>query len=158
MLCPLEMPTKNIVEYRRINRILARCATPECCEGAARLAAVWGSSEDVCQPTGSRPGAVDENGAMEPMALDERTLTRLVRLSELADPPPWTSSVEGRDHESGDTFIMIGAAEDRREDLYLSRDSGPADGATHDLIAAARNALPLLIEEVQRLRSTLREP
>ena len=59
-----------------------------------------------------------------------------------------SSSVEGRDHMSGDTFIMIGAEGDRREDLYLSRDSGPADTPTHDLIAEARNALPVLIEEI----------
>ena len=56
---------------------------------------------------------------------------------------------------SGDTFIMVGAEGDRREDLYLTRDSGPADAATHDLIAEARNALPILIEEVLRLRSVL---
>ncbi len=95
---------------------------------------------------------------MEPTELDDATLTRWLRLSQLADPLPWTSSVEGRDHESGDTFIIVGAPEDRREDLYLSRDSGPADAATHDLIAVARNALPLLIEEVRRLRSKLGEP
>lgn len=95
---------------------------------------------------------------MEPRALDDATLARWLRLSLLADPAPWTSSIEGRDHDSGDTFIMIGAADDRRQDLYLSRDSGPADGATHDLIAVARNALPLLIEEVRRLRSKLGEP
>lgn len=50
---------------------------------------------------------------------------------------------------------MIGADPDRREDLYLTRDSGPADAAAHDLVAAARNALPILIEEIRRLRSHL---
>lgn len=94
---------------------------------------------------------------MEPIALDDEWLDRLIRLSERGDPPPWTSSVEGRDHESGDTVIMIGVSGDRREDLYLSRDSGPADAPTHDLIAEARNALPVLIEEVRRLRSQLEE-
>jgi hypothetical protein len=92
---------------------------------------------------------------MDPIALDDEALDRLLRLSDLGDPPPWTSSVEGRDHMSGDTFLMIGADGDRREDLYLSRDSGPADAATHDLIAQARNALPVLIEEIRRLRSEL---
>jgi hypothetical protein len=50
---------------------------------------------------------------------------------------------------------MIGAEGDRREDLYLSRDSGPADAPTHDLVAEARNALPFLIGEIRRLRSEL---
>lgn len=98
-----------------------------------------------------------EDGHVEPVTLDDATLARWARLSVEADPAPWTSSVEGRDHESGDTFIMVGAGDDRREDLYLSRDGGPADGVTHDLIAVARNALPLLIEEVRRLRLQLGE-
>lgn len=61
---------------------------------------------------------------MDPTALDDEKLNRLMRLSDRGDPPPWNASVEGRDHMSGDTFIMIGAEGDRREDLYLSRDSG----------------------------------
>ena len=92
---------------------------------------------------------------MEPPALDDETLDALMRLSDHGDPPPWNASVEGRDHMSGDTFIMIGAEGDRREDLYLSRDSGLADSATHDLVAEARNALPVLIGEIRRLRSEL---
>ena len=92
---------------------------------------------------------------MESKALDDETLGRLMRLSDRGDPPPWRASVEGRDHMSGDAFIMIGRDGDRREDLYLSRDSGPADAATHDLIAEARNALPFLIGEIRRLRSEL---
>ena len=92
---------------------------------------------------------------MDPTGLDDETLDRLMRLSDRGDRPPWNASVEGRDHKSGDTFIMIGAEGDRREDLYLSRDSGPADAPTHDLIAEARNALPVLIGEIRRLRSEL---
>lgn len=92
---------------------------------------------------------------MEPTGIDDELLDRLTQLSDLGDPPPWTSSVEGRDHISGDTVISIGPEGDRREDLYLSRDSGPADAVTHDLVAEARNALPLLIREFKRLRSEL---
>lgn len=50
---------------------------------------------------------------------------------------------------------MIGADNDRREDLYLARDSGPADRATLDLVAEARTYLPVLIAEVERLRALL---
>jgi hypothetical protein len=85
--------------------------------------------------------------------LDDETLDRLLRLSERADPPPWRSMIEGRDHMSGDSFIMIGVEGDRREDLYVSRDSGPADSATLDLLAEARTYLPKLIAEVKRLRA-----
>ena len=58
--------------------------------------------------------------------LDDETLTRLIDLSDRVDPPPSRSMAEGRDHSAGDTFIMIGSEDDRREDLYLSRDSGPS--------------------------------
>lgn len=54
---------------------------------------------------------------------------------------------------SGDDFIMVGDDDDRREDIYVNRDSGPADGATLDLIAAARTYLPILITEIRRLRN-----
>jgi hypothetical protein len=85
--------------------------------------------------------------------LDDEVLTWLQRLSEQGDPPPWTAVVEGRDQTSGDSFIMSGEAHARREDIYVTRDSGPATGADLDLIAAARTYLPLLVAEVRRLRS-----
>jgi hypothetical protein len=87
------------------------------------------------------------------LSLNEDVLLWLDSLSERADPPPWTAMVEGRDHESGDSFIMSGAPDDRREDIYVSRDSGPASPSELDLIAAARTYLPLLVHEIRRLRS-----
>src|SRR5262249_38392701 len=88
--------------------------------------------------------------------LDDATLDRLMELSRSADPPPWRSMIEGRDHTSGDSFIMIGPGHDRREDLYLSPDSGQADPLTLDLLAEARTYLPVLITEVKRLRALRR--
>lgn len=83
------------------------------------------------------------------MALSNETLNVLADLSARCDPPPWTAMVEGRDHDSGDSFIQVGDDRDRGEDLYVTRDSGPADASFLDLIAAARTYLPLLIEEVR---------
>ena len=87
-----------------------------------------------------------------PKSLSEEVLRELLRLSESADPPPWRSMVEGRDHVSGDSFIRVGRDDDRAEDIYVSRDSGVAGTAELDVIAAARTYLPLLLEEVLRLR------
>lgn len=86
------------------------------------------------------------------MALSNETLNHLVQLSERCDPPPWKAMVEGRDHESGDSFIQVGDDQDRGEDIYVTRDSGPADASFLDLIAAARTYLPLLVEEVRAAR------
>lgn len=88
------------------------------------------------------------------MRLSDEMLDHLEQLSERCDPPPWRSMVEGRDHESGDSFIQVGEDSDRGEDLYVTRDSGPADASFLDLIAAARSYLPLLIDEVRVCRSS----
>lgn len=84
--------------------------------------------------------------------LTEEELSRLEVLIARADPGPWRAMIEGRDHVSGDSFIMVGELGDRREDMYVARDSGPADGATLDLIAASASYLPALVREVRRLR------
>ena len=93
--------------------------------------------------------------SMNSEELDDEALDDLMPISEAGDPGPWRSMAEGRDHDSGDAFIMVGTEGDRREDLYLSRDSGRADTATLDLVAGARTALPLLVREIRRLRSLL---
>ena len=86
------------------------------------------------------------------LELDEDTLDWLMALHRGADSEPWVAMVEGRDHVAGDSFIMVGTGAERRDDIYVTRDSGPADLATLDLIAAARTYLPVLISEVRRLR------
>lgn len=85
--------------------------------------------------------------------LTDAVLAELRRLSDRAAPAPWRAMVEGRDHTSGDSFIMIGREDDRDEDMYVSRDSGPASATDLEFIAAARNYLPRLLDEVTKLRS-----
>jgi hypothetical protein len=72
--------------------------------------------------------------------LDDATLDRLSQLSMSADPPPWRSMIEGRNHLSGDSHIMIGPDGDRREDLYVSRDSGAARQTHRRSICLQRRA------------------
>lgn len=87
------------------------------------------------------------------MRVSDQDLDKLQQLSDRCDPPPWRAMVEGRDHESGDSFIQVGGDSDRGEDIYVTRDSGPADASFLDLIAAARTFLPLLIAELRENRS-----
>lgn len=84
--------------------------------------------------------------------ISDETLRWLQQLSDRCDPPPWRASVEGRDHDSGEDMIMTGPDGDRGEDIYVTRDSGPASAAYLDLIAAARNYLPVLIDELRAAR------
>jgi hypothetical protein len=85
--------------------------------------------------------------------LTEAELDELRRLCERVAPPPWRAMIEGRDHTSGDSFIMIGREDDRDEDMYVSRDSGAASPADFEFIAATRNYLPRLLDEITQLRS-----
>ncbi|HET7494169.1 MAG TPA: hypothetical protein VFJ80_01890 [Candidatus Limnocylindrales bacterium] len=90
---------------------------------------------------------------MEHEPLSDDVLDHLEALSSQGSPKPWRSMVEGRDHISGDSFIQIGEGAHRLDDMFVSRDRGPADHADLDLIAAARNYLPDLIAELRRLRA-----
>ncbi len=56
---------------------------------------------------------------------------------------------------SGPSFIKIGEGEDRGDDMYVTRETVAAAPFDLDVIAASRNALLPLIEEVRRLRREL---
>jgi hypothetical protein len=96
----------------------------------------------------------------EDLRLDPMTDAELEAIrvrAQAATPGPWTSMVEGRDHTSGDSFIMIGPPERRTDDMYVSLGSHPASPADQDFVAAARQDIPRLLNEIQRLASMLKE-
>jgi hypothetical protein len=73
---------------------------------------------------------------------------------------PWVSFIEGRDCESGSSFIMTGIAKGeniwgstRGEDIYLTG----ATNADMDFIAHARQDIPMLIAEIKRLQKLLKQ-
>lgn len=73
-----------------------------------------------------------------------------------ASKGPWTSQVEGRDFDSGASFIMTGIKEGediwssyRGEDIYLTGGSH----ADQDFIAHARQDIPMLLAEIRRLQA-----
>jgi hypothetical protein len=76
-------------------------------------------------------------------------LDEVRRRFEAATQGPWVSYVEGRDHTSGDSFIMRG--EGAYDDLYLHG----ATIADQDFIAHARQDIPNLLDEIERLRKLL---
>jgi hypothetical protein len=79
-----------------------------------------------------------------PLALD--SLIEIERRCARATPGPWKSYVEGRDHGSGDSFIMTAG-----DDIYLIG----ASTDDQDFIANARQDLPILIAEIRRLLGLL---
>lgn len=84
---------------------------------------------------------VSGTGAMDPAEL-EMIKNRCAQ----ATPGPWKSFVEGRDHTSGSNFIMTGNG---GEDFELS---GGGTVADQDFIAHARQDIPRLLAEIERLR------
>jgi len=71
---------------------------------------------------------------------------------ETATPGPWIAFIEGRDHTSGDSFIRRGPIDAEEDfDLYLHG----ATVADYDFIANARQDIPTLLEEIERLQQLL---
>jgi hypothetical protein len=83
--------------------------------------------------------------------LSREFLERLKALSASVDAPPWKAMWEGRDHESGDSFIMVGSEDERDDDFYIYRDRRTGSLADLEFIAETRNAIPVLVDEVLRL-------
>lgn len=86
-------------------------------------------------------------------AVSELELAEIRRRSEAATPGPWKAFIEGRDHESGSDFIATGEGASRGEDIELSG-ATPAD---FDFIANARQDIPKLLDEIERLRALLKK-
>lgn len=78
--------------------------------------------------------------------LPESLLARYLELSGRGSRSPWVSSVEGRDHMSGDSVILRGRAPRGDLALRVSEDGVSRRGVAElDVVAAARNYVPELI-------------
>lgn len=66
------------------------------------------------------------------------------RISKIRSKP-WKSYIEGRDHQSGSNFIMVGEGDDREEDIYIN---GITE-AEQDFIANARQDIQYLLKELE---------
>ena len=80
---------------------------------------------------------------MVAIGISEEELSRIETLSSAATAGPWQSFIEGRDHESGSSFVRTPVG-----DIELSG----ASRSDQDFIAAARSAVPSLVAEIRRLR------
>ena len=86
-------------------------------------------------------------------SLEKQELDAIRLRCKNATPGPWTSFIEGRNHTSGSSFIMTGIGESRGKDIELSG----ATIADQDFIAHARQDIPRLIDEIERLKSVTQE-
>lgn len=101
---------------------------------------------------------VDHEGPVHPTPLSEQALAEIAGRQRAATAGPWRSMIEGRDHTSGDSFIMTGTDDARGPDLYLTWDPLAGEDQRRldqDFIAAAHQVVPELVAEIRRLRGLL---
>lgn len=85
-------------------------------------------------------------------SLSKAHLDEIIKRCQAATPGPWIDFLESRDKFSGDSFI--GRGENRsEEDLYLTG----ATNADIEFIAHARQDIPLLLKEIERLKKIIEE-
>lgn len=90
--------------------------------------------------------------------MTDQELKEISNRCNAATKGPWKSYIEGRDHESGDNFIMTGINEgediwsdNRGADIYISC----ATHADQDFIANSRQDIPRLLDEVRLLKQEI---
>jgi len=76
--------------------------------------------------------------------MTEKELQEIENRCNNATKGPWKSMIEGRDHTSGDSFIMTDG-----EDIYISN---PLFDNNQDFIANAKQDIPKLIAEIRKLK------
>ena len=84
--------------------------------------------------------------------ISDYELNQIKQRCDKATSGPWVSYIEGRDHTSGSNFIMTGNKNNRGEDIELI-------GGTiydQDFIAHARQDIPNLINEIIRLKKSIK--
>ena len=90
--------------------------------------------------------------------MTELELNEIEKRVKKASRGPWKSMIEGRDHTSGDDFIMTGIpegediwGENRGEDIYVTG----AMKSDLDFIANARQDIPKLLDYIRELKGKL---
>ncbi|HNT54550.1 MAG TPA: hypothetical protein PKG95_07550 [Anaerolineaceae bacterium] len=86
-----------------------------------------------------------------PESLSQETLAEIRRRCDRATRGPWISYVEGRRRVGGDNVIKRGDGEE--EDLRIFGGTS----ADQVFIAHARQDIPLLLDEIERLQARIRE-
>lgn len=86
-----------------------------------------------------------------PKFLSEEELDSIRSRANAARLGIWRSFVEGRDHTSGSSFIQVGEGEHRGTDIELIG----ATTADQDFIAASRQDVPKLLDEIEALKAML---
>ena len=83
-------------------------------------------------------------------------LAALRKLERQATPGPWTRAKPEKDAEGWACGVAV-AGTPGRQTIYANPPGGSFPSSDCDLIAAMRNALPALLDELERLRAAVDE-
>jgi len=83
--------------------------------------------------------------------MTEIEINEIEKRVQKASRAPWKAYIEGRDHVSGSSFILVGDEENSLDDIELYG----AKLDDYDFIANARQDIPKLIAEIRRLQSII---
>jgi hypothetical protein len=89
--------------------------------------------------------------ANDSVPLTDAELQAIKARCDAATSGPWEAVVEGRDQSSGSSFIETPLGSTRGYDIEMSG----ATEADYDFIAHARQDIPRLLQEIDRLRREL---
>jgi hypothetical protein len=82
-------------------------------------------------------------------SMNEQRISEIQARCARARPSHWHAFIEGRDFMGGSSMIRIG--EGKEEDLHLSGYDVAVPDADFDFIAHARQDIPFLLDEIERL-------
>jgi hypothetical protein len=85
--------------------------------------------------------------------LTENELIEIEKRLSDSQNGPWKAYIEGINHTSGSNFIMTGEGHSRGEDIEMFG----ATIADYYFIANAKQDIPKLIAEIQRLKNQLKD-
>jgi hypothetical protein len=86
-------------------------------------------------------------------SLSSEYLEEVKKRCDASTKGPWIASIEGRDHPLGGETVILRGVDREEEDLYLI--GGTVDD--YDFIAHAKQDIPLLLNELARLRKLLEQ-
>lgn len=92
------------------------------------------------------------------MTVDKVFLTTLIELEKMSSPAPWEvpEGPGGFAFVGGQRCVVIQSSKARATVAYVPKNQW-SSATDHDLIAAMRNGLPALLEELSRLRKRVIE-
>jgi len=89
----------------------------------------------------------------ESKELSDKDIEVIRNRANAATAGPWVSYIEGRDHLSGSNIIKMAKDTPKEKDVELHG----AEPADYDFIANARQDIPRLLDQIEKLQNAMKD-